>query len=88
MRPAGDIVVYNLGWLMDAPAEGEENPNALLHARVVVDGVEIKCVSAIEVKAEGNEFAAATLRLNPSRVRFVALDEAAFHADDLPEASE
>lgn len=84
MKSVGDIVVYTLGWLQDQPISAGENPNSMLHCRIVVDGVEIKCAHAIKVEAKGGDFTKATLSLNVSELIFVALTDAQFRLDELP----
>lgn len=87
-KPVGDIVVYTLGWLMDEPIKDRENPNGLLHSRIVVDGVEVKAAHKITIDAEGGDFVSATLHLAVTGVRFVALTDEQFKADELPELPE
>lgn len=69
-----DIVIYTKGWLADGPTHGDEEPLAMLYGRVFVNGDEIPRALSANVEVS-NDFTSVTVKLSPSTVKVVPLNE-------------
>jgi hypothetical protein len=70
-----EVVIHTLGWTNDhASREGEE-PSALLHSIVEINGQIVPGAVRAKIEAEGGDFATVTIVVAPSRVRVVACSE-------------
>jgi hypothetical protein len=69
-----DVTVYTQAWGTDSPPKDGEETNALLHARVFVNGSEIQRAVGVEMFA-GADFLTADIRVCPTGFTVVELNE-------------
>lgn len=81
---ACDIAVCTLAWAGDHAAREDEAATGLLHSRIVVNGQELPYAMGIRIHAQGSDFTFAEIAVNPTAIRFVALDNETFRLDELP----